>query len=46
MTQVAAIANPTEDFDPYAIPLDEIDLSNAHYFQDQQHWKLFERLRN
>ncbi|MEO0450020.1 MAG: cytochrome P450 [Pseudomonadota bacterium] len=46
MTQAAAVKTGTDAFDPYAIALQDIDLSNAYYFQNQQHWKLFERLRN
>jgi len=32
-------------FDPYAIALEDIDMSNPSYYFNQQHWGLFERLR-
>jgi len=35
----------TTEFDPYSIPLEKLDMSNGDYFQNQQHWALFERLR-
>jgi cytochrome P450 len=31
--------------DPYAIPLEQFDLSNGHIFQQNRHWGFFERLR-
>ncbi len=31
--------------DPYSIPLEDIDLSNPHIFQQDAHWGYFERLR-
>ena len=31
--------------DPYAIPLENIDVSNPHIFQQDAHWGYFERLR-
>ena len=31
--------------DPYSIPLEDIDLSNPHLFQQDAHWRYFERLR-
>ena len=31
--------------DPYSIPLDQLDPSDARLFQNQQHWAYFERLR-
>ena len=31
--------------DPYTIPLEQIDLSNGHIFQQGKHWEYFRRLR-
>ncbi len=31
--------------DPYSVPLDEIDVSDASIFQNDTHWGYFERLR-
>ena len=45
MSQTAVKPDDSGIFDPYSIPLDEIDLSVARYFQNQQHFGLFERLR-
>ena len=45
MSQTATKPEDAGAFDPYAIPLDEIDVARGHYFQNQQHWALFERLR-
>ncbi len=45
MSQAAVKPENSGIFDPYSIPLDEIDLSVASYFQNQQHFGLFERLR-
>ncbi|PCJ68323.1 MAG: cytochrome P450 [Rhodobiaceae bacterium] len=45
MSQAAVKPEDSGIFDPYSIPLDEIDLSVARYFQNQQHFGLFERLR-
>jgi len=45
MSQAAVKPEDSGIFDPYSIPLDEIDLSVARYFQNQQHFALFERLR-
>ena len=46
MNHVAPITPAADDFDPYAIPLEDIDMTNPDYFQNQLHWGLFERLRN
>ena len=40
------IANRQIVPDPYALPIEEIDLSNPHIFQQDAHWGYFERLRN
>jgi len=32
--------------DPYAIPLDDIDVANPSLYETDSHWPLFERLRN
>ena len=32
--------------DPYAIPLDDIDVANPSLYEADNHWPLFERLRN
>ena len=32
--------------DPYSVPLDEIDVSDAELFETDTHWGYFERLRN
>ena len=45
MSQAATKPEDTGAFDAYSIPLDEIDVAQGHYFQDQKHWALFERLR-
>ena len=31
--------------DPYSIPLEQLDPSDARLFQQQKHWAYFERLR-
>lgn len=46
MSQAAQITPQSETFDAYAIPLEDIDMSKGEYFQNQQHFALFERLRN
>ena len=45
MSQAAQISPASDEFDPYAIPLEDIDMSNGDYFQNQQHFALFDRLR-
>ena len=32
--------------DPYAVPLDKIDVSDSELFETDTHWRWFERLRN
>ena len=39
------VANPHFVHDPYTIPLEDIDLSDPHIFQQDAHWGYFERLR-
>jgi len=41
----SAVLNRETTFDPYSIPLEKLDMANGDYFQNQQHWALFERLR-
>ncbi len=36
----------TSTIDPYAVPLDQIDVANDELFRTRQHWGFFERLRN
>ncbi len=38
--------SPFTPVDPYSIPLDQIDVSDARLFQTDSHWKFFERLRD
>ncbi len=45
MSQAAQSSPVSDEFDPYAIPLEDIDMSNGDYFQNQQHFALFDRLR-
>ena len=45
MSQAVLNDPDAEVFDPYSIPLEEIDMSNGDYFQNQEHWGLFDRLR-
>ena len=45
MSQAAVKPEDAGAFDPYSIPLEEIDMAQPHLFQNQQHWGLFERLR-
>ena len=46
MSQAALKPSTTDTFDPNAIALEDIDLTDANYYFNQQHWALFERLRN
>ena len=46
MTVADMVAPRVEGFDPYAIPLDQIDMADPSLYVDQKHWGLFERLRN
>ena len=39
------VANPHFVPDPHTIPLEDIDLSDPHIFQQDAHWAYFERLR-
>ncbi len=40
-------AQPVDNsVDPYAVPLDQIDVANDELFRTRQHWGFFERLRN
>ena len=39
------VANPHFVPDPYTIPLEDIDLSDPHIFQQDAHWDYFDRLR-
>ena len=41
----AVVIDRSQVPDPYAIPLDQFDLSNGHIFQQNRHWGFFERLR-
>jgi cytochrome P450 len=45
MSQSAVLTPEAPEFDPYSIPLEKLDMANGTYFQKQQHWALFERLR-
>lgn len=45
MSQAALKQPRNNPFDPDALALKDIDLSDASYFQNQQHWGLFDRLR-
>ncbi|MEQ9519947.1 MAG: cytochrome P450 [Parvibaculum sp.] len=45
MSQAAQIKPGSDEFDAYSIPLEDIDMSNGDYFEKQQHFALFDRLR-
>jgi len=45
MSQAVLSDQEPDVSDPNSIPLDKIDMSNGDYFQHQQHWALFDRLR-
>ena len=46
MTVTDVAASTADSFDPYAIPLDQIDMADPSLYATQKHWALFERLRN
>ena len=45
MAQATPKLSAEQTLDPYAIPLDQIDIAQDDIFQNRQHWGLFERLR-
>ena len=45
MSSSTAKSVPDARRDAYAIPLDEINMSQGHLFQNDTHWPYFERLR-
>jgi len=45
MSQSAVLDREATDFDPNSIPLEKLDMANGDYYQNQQHWALFDRLR-
>ncbi len=45
MSQAVVEPDDAGTFDPYSLPLEDIDVAQGRYFKNQQHWALFERLR-
>ena len=43
MSEAAVIDQSPQD--PYAIPLETIDVSRADIYEEDRHWAFFERLR-